>query len=96
MVARRAGDEVVVDVSLLAEVELGVTVASQAGPVRLVGLSNTGGSSSDVTTDGGWVALRMHGPGTASQRIEAAQAGEPLRLQISLDGVPVEERWIEP
>jgi len=94
--ASRAGTDVVIDVKLVAEIDLGVTVAGDGGPVRFAGLNSTITSATKVSTEHGWVVVRTHGPGTATLSVSAADADDILRLQVSIDGIPIEERWIGP
>ena len=94
--ASRAGADVVVDVVLTAAIDLAVTVAGAGGPVHFEGLSSTNASASEVTTDQGWVVVRTSGPGTVTLSVSAAVADDTLRLQVSSDDIPAEERWIGP
>jgi len=94
--ASRAGADVVIDVMMTAEINLGVTLAGAGGPVRFAGLNSTNASATEVSTEHGWVVVQTHGPGTASLSVRAADADDMLRLQVSIDGIPVEERWIGP
>ena len=92
--ASRAGAHVVVDVVLAAEVHLAVTIAGTGGPVHFGNLSSSEGSATEVTTEHGWIVVRTNGPGTVTFSLNANDADDPLRLQVSSDGSPVEERWI--
>jgi hypothetical protein len=94
--ASRAGTDVVIDVKLIAEIDLEVTVAGDGGPVRFAGLNSTITSATKVSTEHGWVVVQTHGPGTATLSVSAADADDILRLQVSIDGIPIEERWIGP
>ena len=94
--ASRAGTDIVIDVKLNAEIDLGVTVAGDGGSVRFVGLNSTITSATEVSTEHGWVVVQTHGPGTATLLVRAADADDMLRLQVSIDGIPVEEGWIGP
>jgi len=94
--ASRAGADVVVDVVLTTEVDVAVTLGSAAGPVRLESLLSSNASATEVTTHNGWVVVRTLGPGTATVSVNAIDAAEPLRLQVSSDGYAVEEHWIDP
>jgi len=94
--ASRAGADVVVDVVLTTEIDVAVTLGSAAGPVRLESLLSSDASATEVTTQNGWVVVRTVGPGTATVSVNAIDAAEPLRLQVSSGGFAVEERWIGP
>jgi len=92
----RTGPDVVVDVVLTDEIDLGVTLAGADGPVRFAGLNSTEGSDIQVTTEQGWVVVQIIGPGTLTLAATAADADDVLRLQVSVDGAPAEECWIGP
>ena len=94
VVASRSETDLVVDVSVSAEIEVGVTLAGTAGPLSLAGLHASNASATEVTTEQGWVVLRTHGPGTLTLAVSASAPDEQLRLQVSVNGRPVEERWI--
>ena len=94
--ASRSGADVVVDVTLTTEIDLGVTLASAGGTVRFAGLNSSNASATEVTTEQGWVVIRTRGPGTVTLSVSASDADDPLRLQVSANGVPAEERWIGP
>lgn len=94
--ASRSGADVVVDMTLTTEIDLGVTIASAAGAVRFEGLNSTNSSATEVMTEQGWVVVRTRGPGTLTLSVSASDADELLRLQVSTDGVPADERWIGP
>lgn len=96
VMASRSGSDVVVDVTLATEIDLEVTLASTHGPVRFESMSSTTGAATGVTTEKGWVAVRAHGPGTVTLSVNAADADDMLRLQVSTHGSPAEERWIGP
>jgi len=96
VVASRAGADVVVDVTLTTEIDLGVTLASADGPVRFTGLDSTNATATEITTEQGWVVIRTRGPGTVTLSASVSDAEEPLRLQVSADGVTAGERWIGP
>ena len=94
--ASRVGADVVVDVGLTSVMDLAITVAGGRGPVQFESLSSTGGFVTDVTTEQGWIVVHAKGPGTVTFSVSAFDADDPLRLQISSDGSPAEERWIGP
>ena len=94
--ASRSGADVVIDVTLTTEIDLGLTLVGADGPVRFAGLNSNKASDTEVTTGQGWVAVRTRGPGTMTLAVSASDTDEPLRLQVSADGVPIEERWIGP
>ncbi len=96
IVASRDRAEVVVEVVLATEIDVAVTLGSAAGPVRLESLLSTNASATEATTHNGWVVVRTVGPGTATVSVNTIDAAEPLRLQVSGHGGPVEERWIGP
>jgi len=96
IVASRDRADVVVDVVLTTEIDVAVTLGSAAGPVRLESLLTSDASATEVTTQNGWVVVRTVGPGTATVSVNAIDAAEPLRLQVSSGGFAVEERWIGP
>jgi hypothetical protein len=94
--ASRSGTDVVVDVTLMAEREVGVTLTGQDGPVHFESMSSTTGATTEVTTEQGWVVVRSSGPGNLTFSVSASDAHVPLRLQVSVDGNPVDEAWIAP
>ena len=94
--ASRAGADVVIDVTLIAEIDLEVTVAGDGGPVRFAGLNSTNTSATEVSTEHGWVVVQTHGPGTVRLSASAENSDDMLKLVVSVDGAPVEERWIGP
>ena len=94
--ASRSGADVVVDVTLTTEIDLGVTLASAGGPVRFASLNSTNASATEVATEHGWVVVRTRGPGTVTLSVSMSDSDELLRLQVSADGVPADERWIGP
>ena len=94
IIARRDGANVVVDVVLTTEIDVAVTLGSGAGPVRLESLLSSNASASEVTTHNESVVVRTVGPGTATVLVNAIDAAEPLRLQVSTGGFVTEERWI--
>jgi len=94
--ANRSGLDVVIDVTLTTEIDIEITVAGAEGPVHFAGLNITNGSATEVTTEQGWVSVRAIGPGALILAASAADVDEILRLQISIDGIPIEERWIGP
>jgi len=94
IVARRDRANVVVDVVLTTEIDIAVTLGSAAGPVRLESLLSSNASASEVTTHNESVVVRTVGPGTATVLVNAIDAAEPLRLQVSTGGFVTEERWI--
>ena len=94
IVAMRDRANVVVDVVLTTEIDVAVTLGSAAGPVRLESLLSSNASASEVTTHNESVVVRTVGPGTATVLVNAIDAAEPLRLQVSTGGFVTEERWI--
>ena len=94
--ASRAGADVVIDVMLATEIDLGVTLAGAGGPVHFTGLNSTNASATKVSTEHGWVVVQTHGPGTVTLSVSAIDADDMLRLQVSANGIPTEERWIGP
>ena len=94
IVASRDRADVVVDVVLTTEIDVAVTLGSAAGPVRLESLLSSNASASEVTTHNESVVVRTVGPGTATVLVNAIDAAEPLRLQVSTGGFVTEERWI--
>jgi hypothetical protein len=94
--ASRSGTDIVVDVMLTAEMELGITLASEGGPVQFETMRSATGSITEVTTQQGWVLVRGSGPGDLSFSVKAFDADSPLRLRVSRDGMPVDEAWIAP
>ncbi|MBD3851990.1 MAG: zf-HC2 domain-containing protein [Acidobacteria bacterium] len=94
IIASRDRADVVVDVVLTTEIDVAVTLGSAAGPVRLESLLSSDASATEVTTQNGWVVMRTVGPGTATVSVNAIDAAEPLRLQVSTGGFVTEERWI--
>ena len=94
--ASRSGADVVINVMLTTEIDLGVTVAGAGGPVRFAGLNSTNTSATEVSTEHGWVVVQTHGPGAVTLSVSAIDADDPLRLQVSVDGFLAEERWIGP
>ena len=96
IVASRDRADVVVEVVLATEIDVAVTLGSAVGPVRLESLLSSNASTSEVTTHNESVVVRTIGPGTATVSVNTIDAAEPLRLQVSLGGVAVEELWIDP
>ncbi len=94
IVASRDRADVVVEVVLAAEIDIAVTLGSAAGPVRLESLLSSNASASEVTTHNESVVVRTVGPGTATVLVNAIDAAEPMRLQVSTGGLVTEERWI--
>ena len=94
IVTSRDRADVVVEVVLATEIDVAVTLGSAAGPVRLESLLSSNASASEVTTHNESVVVRTVGPGTATVLVNAIDAAEPLRLQVSTGGFVTEERWI--
>jgi hypothetical protein len=94
--ASRSGADVVLDVTMTEEIDLSLTLAGEGGIIRIASLISATESTTSATTEQGWVVLRTRGPGSATLRVSASDTDEPLRLQVSADGVPVDERWIGP
>jgi hypothetical protein len=94
--ASRSGSDIVVDVSLVTDIELGVTLTGTNGPVHFKSMSTTTGTATDVMTEQGWVVVRGHGPGTMTFSVSAIDAEDPLRIQVSSAGALTEEAWIGP
>jgi len=94
--ASRAGADVSIHVILETEIDLGVTLTGAEGLVHFASLNTTNGSATEVTTEQGWVSARTIGPGSLIVAASAADADDILRLQVSIDGIPIEERWIGP
>jgi len=94
--ASRSGADLVAELVLTEEIDIAVTLTGAGGPVRFTGLNSTNASATEVTTEQGWVSVRIVGPGTVRLSVSAADADDMLRLQVSIDGIPVEERWIGP
>jgi hypothetical protein len=94
--ASRSGTDIVVDVTLTTEIELGVTLAGTDGPVSFESMDSTTGSATEVMTEQGWVVVRSNGPGTVTFSVKAIDAEDPLRLQLSSEGVLIDEAWIGP
>jgi hypothetical protein len=92
--ASRAGADVVVDMTLTTEIDTSVTLAGATGPVSLESLFSTNASATEVATEHGWVVVRTNGPGTVTFSVNAFDADDPLLIQVSSDGSPVEEHWI--
>jgi hypothetical protein len=90
--ASRSGTDIVVDVTLTTEIELGVTL----GPVSFESMGSTTGSATEVMTEQGWVVVRSNGPGTVTFSVKAIDAEDPLRLQVLSGGTLVDEAWIGP
>lgn len=96
VVASRSGSDTVVDVTLTRNVELGVTLAGAEGPVGLANLNSTTAAATEVRTETDRVFLRTRGPGTVVLTVSTSTVAEPLRLQVSVNGVVSEDRWIGP
>jgi hypothetical protein len=96
IIASRDRGTVEVEVSLITEIDIAVTLGSAAGPVRLESLSTTNASATEVTPRNESVVVRTVGPGTARISVIAIDATEPLRLQVSSGGFTVDDRWIGP
>ena len=94
--ASRAGADVVINVMLATEIDLGVNLAGVGGPVRFESLSSTEGAVTEVTTEQGWIVVRTSGPGTVTLSADATDPNDTLRLQVLIDGSLAEERWIGP
>ncbi len=96
VVASRDRADVVVEVTLTTEIDVGITLEGAAGPVHFTGLNSTNTSATEVSTEHGWVVVLTHGPGIVTLSVSAIDADDVLRLQVSADGIPTEERWIGP
>jgi hypothetical protein len=94
--ASRSGSDIIVDVTLTTNIELGVTLTGTGGPVSFESMSSTTGSATEVMTEQGWVVVRSAGPGTVTFSVSAIDAEDPLRLQVSAAGALVDEAWIGP
>lgn len=95
VVATRIGSDLVIDIGLLREVDLGLDLEAADGEIRLTGMNRSAVSHSEMTLEGGRLTARTRGPGT--QRITAGLDGESSRVWIraTADGTVVIERWIE-
>jgi len=96
IIASRDRADVVVEVVLATEIDVAVTLGSAAGPVRLESLLSSNASATEITTHNGWLVVRTVGPGAATVSVNAIDAAEPFRLQVSSGGIAVEEHWIDP
>lgn len=96
VVASRAGSDVVVDLKLTSDLELGLTLVGTGGPVRMTNLNSRTSSATEINTEQGLVEFHTRGPGTAVLAVTAATSDDPVRIQVSADGLPTEERWIGP
>jgi hypothetical protein len=96
VIADRSGAATVVDMTLTAAVELGVTLAAAEGAVRLVSLNSSTSSGTEIGTEGGRVMLRTRGPGTVALTVGTSRPDDPLLLRVFSGGHLVEERWIGP
>lgn len=94
--ASRSGADIVVDLTLTTDIELGVTLAGTTGPVSFESMNSATGSATEVMTEQGWVVVRGNGPGTVTFSVTAVDTEDPLRLQVSSGGVLVDEAWIGP
>jgi len=96
VVASRAGADVVVHVMLSREIEIDVTLLGTGGEVSFTGLESAGASATEISTQRDRVKVHLRGPGAATLSATAAELGDPLRLVVSVEGAPAEERWIGP
>ena len=96
IVASRVGADVTIRVILETEIEVGLTLAGVEGPVHFASLNSTNASATAVTTEQGRVSVRTIGPGSLTLAASAADADDILRLQVSIDGIPIDEHWIGP
>jgi len=96
VVAYRDRADVVVEVVLTTETDIGITLEGAAGPVRLESLVSTNASATEIDTDHGWVVIQSVGPGTLTYSAIASDIDDPLQLRVSSGGVTTEERWIGP
>lgn len=96
VVASRAGSDVVVDLELTSDIELGLTLMGTGGPVRMTNLNSRTSSATEINTEQGWVALHTRGPGTVVLAVVAATPDDAMRIQVSAEGLLTEERWIGP
>lgn len=96
LVASRDGAEVMIHVILETEIDLEITLAGAGGPVRFGFLKATNAAVNEVTTEQGWVVVQTRGPGTVTFSVSPSAADDLVRLRVSADGIPAEERWIAP
>ena len=96
VVASRAGSDVSIYVILETEIDLGLTLAGAEGPVYFTGLGGNQSLTEVTTPEQKSIVVRTIGPGSLTIAARAADADDILRLQISIDGIPIEERWIGP
>lgn len=94
--ASRSGSDIVVDLTLTTDIEIGVTLTGSNGPVSFESMSSTSRSATEVMTGQGWVIVRGHGPGTVTFSVSASDTQDPLRLQVSAGGTLIDEAWIGP
>jgi len=96
VVASRAGADVMIQVILETEIDLGLTLAGAEGPVHFTGLGGDQSLTEVTTPEQRRVSVRTIGPGSLTLAARATDADDILRLQVSIDGIPIEERWIGP
>jgi hypothetical protein len=96
VVANRAGGDVMIYVILETEIDLGLTIAGAEGPVHFTGLGGDQSLTEVTTPEQKSIVVRTIGPGSLTLAARAADADDLLRLQVSIDGIPIEERWIGP
>jgi len=96
VVASRAGAEVMIYVILETEIDLGLTIAGAEGPVHFTGLGGDQSLTEVTTPEQKSIVVRTIGPGSLTLAARAADADDILKLMVSIDGIPIEERWIGP
>ena len=96
VVASRAGSDVSIHVILETEIDLRLTLAGVEGPVHFTGLGGDQSLTEVTTPEQKSIALRTIGPGSLTLAARAANPDDILRIQVSIDGIPIEERWIGP
>jgi hypothetical protein len=92
--ASRAGADVSIYVILETEIDLGLTLAGAEGPVHFTGLGGDQSLTEVTTPEQKSIMVRTVGPGSLTLAASAAKADDILRLQVSIDGIAIEERWI--
>lgn len=96
VIARRDMAAIVIDIELTNETDVAITLEGTGGPVRLEGLSSTNASTTEVSTQHGWVVVRALGPCTVKYSALASTTNDPVRLRVASGGQTAEEHWIGP
>jgi hypothetical protein len=96
VIAHRDTADIVIDVELMTETDVTVTLEGTGGPVRLQSLSSASASTTEVSTYNEWVMVHAEGPCSVTFSALASPSDDAVRCRVASGGLTIEEHWIGP